>query len=209
MRFFTFRKHCKMVRPIEDDLLCVGATNTGKTELCLKLLECRPEDLKFLICQTLYWNNAYLTSKEIHDKKFLIIPPENIESLGVQKTLKGLSEKMAGVECIIIVDDCIAEKEIDSRKLPLSKIAKSWRQLKHSLRIITQRYPAVPRILRDQLSVVAILLLKGRRSFNQIIEENGGVIDASQVEEIRSHLNSRRYAATLIFTSGDRGLELL
>ena len=105
-----------MVRSMKGHLLCVGATNTGKTELNL-----RPETLKFLIYPTLHWNNTYLTSKKIHDKKFLIIPPENIESLIVQKILKGLSEIM-GVEYIFFVDDCIAENKIDSRKLPICKV---------------------------------------------------------------------------------------
>ena len=98
MRFFTLRKHCKMVGSIEGHLLCVGATNTGKAELCLKLLERRPEALKFHIFATLQRNNTYQDSKQMHDKNFLVIPPDTIERLSFQKTLKSLSEIMAGVE---------------------------------------------------------------------------------------------------------------
>ena len=58
---------------------------------------------------------------------------------------------MAGVECTSVVNDCIAEKETDSRKSPLRKIAVLGRDLKHSLRIVTQRYTTVPRIVLDPL----------------------------------------------------------
>ena len=72
---------------------------------------------------------------------------------------------MAGIETIMLVDDCIAEEGLDKRRSALAKPAISGRHRSHSQWVTTQRYTAIPsnhkpRLLRDQLDTVIIFPLK-------------------------------------------------
>ena len=58
----------------------------------------------------------------------------------------------------------------------------------------TQRYTAIPKLVRDQLDAVKMLPLKDWSTFNYIIEENGGSLDMATIEEVKNHLHYKPYA---------------
>ena len=63
----------------------------------------------------------------------------------------------------------------------------------------TQRYTAISRRVRNQLDTIIVLQLKDRASFNLIIEENEGLLGMATIEKIKNHLNSKPYAAVIIY----------
>ena len=72
----------------------------------------------------------------------------------------------------------------------------------------TERYTAIPRVVRDQLDTVIMLPLKDRTTFNLIIEENGGSLDIATIDEIKNHFHSIPYAAVITYP-GHKNIELL
>ena len=50
---------------------------------------------------------------------------------------------MAGIETIMLVNDCIAEEGLDKRRDALTKLAISGCHFSHSLWMTTQRYTAI------------------------------------------------------------------
>ena len=108
----------------------------------------------------------------------------------------------------MLIDDWIAEIGLDKRRSALAKLAISVRLHNHSPWMTTQRYTAIPRLVRDQLDTVIEPPLKDRASFNLTIDENGGSLDMATIEEIRNHLNSKPYAAVIIYP-GHKNISLL
>ena len=53
-----------------------------------------------------------------------------------------------------------------------------------------------------------MLPLKDKASFNLIFEENGSSLDITTIKEIRNHLNSKLYAAVIIYPR-HKNVELL
>ena len=88
---------------------------------------------------------------------------------------------MAGIDCIILIDECIADKGLDKRRSAFAKLAISGRHRNHSLWITTHRY--IVYHVRDQIYTLIIFKVKDRASFNIIIEENGALLENDTIEK--------------------------
>ena len=106
------------------------------------------------------------------------------KSFCLQKTFESISVTMASAESIMLIDDCIDEEVLHKRRNGLAKLVISGRHRDHSLWMPTQRYIAIPRLVRVQLYTVILLPLKDGVSFVLIIEENGGSVDIAAIDEI-------------------------
>ena len=108
----------------------------------------------------------------------------------------------------MLIDDWIAKIGLDKKRSALAKLPISVRLHNHSLWMTIQRYTAIPLLARDQLDTVIDLPLRDRASYNLINDENGGSLDMATIEEIRNHLNSKLYAAVIIYP-GHKSISLL
>ena len=116
------------------------------------LLKNRPTAQIFLFCPMVEFNSAYQNAEIFLDIRFHIIPPAWIKRAGLQKTLETISVILAGIESIMLIDDCIAEEGLDKKCSALAKLAISGCHRSHSLWMTTQRYHALFTINLIQLS---------------------------------------------------------
>ena len=74
-----------------------------------------------------------------------------------------LSELLRFLEVLFIIDDIIANKELDKRRQPLLELSISGRHQGHSLWLLTQSYTTIPKSLRKQAKAIFVWYPKERR----------------------------------------------
>ena len=95
-----------------------GQTGSGKTHLVLELIEKEYNkhfDFIIIICPTLRENSTYYAKEWIknNDKVWLIEPKDNL-----YQWIQKLSEMLRFLKVLFIIDDIIANKDLDKRRQP-------------------------------------------------------------------------------------------
>ena len=110
----------------------VGATNVGKTEYLLRIIETEYKNhFEFIVimCQTILDNNkTYISRKWIFDDKNVC----DVEGK-LNEWLKLFRNTLKGHQTLFIIDDCSAEGEINRKRDALSDLAFSSRHRNHYL----------------------------------------------------------------------------
>ena len=109
----------------------IGQAGCGKTHLVLELIEKEYKkhfDYIVIICPTLRENSTYHAKEWMkdNDKVWLVEPKENLYQWS--KKLSGL---LRFFEVLFIVDDIIANENLDKRIQPLSELSISSRHRGH------------------------------------------------------------------------------
>ena len=109
----------------------IGQAGCGKTHLVLELIEKEYKkhfDYIVIICPTLRENSTYHAKEWMkdNDKVWLVEPKENLYQWS--KKLSGLFRFF---EVLFIVDDIIANENLDKRIQPLSELSISSRHRGH------------------------------------------------------------------------------
>ena len=109
----------------------IGQAGCGKTHLVLELIEKEYKkhfDYILIICPTLRENSTYHAKEWIkdNDKVWLVEPKDNLYQWS--KKLSGL---LRFFEVLFIVDDIIANENLDKRIQPLSELSISGRHRGH------------------------------------------------------------------------------
>ena len=131
-----------------------GPTGCGKTHLVLELIE-KEYSKHFayiiIICPTLWWNKSYHSKNWIkNDDKVWLIEPKGKLYQWIEK----LSQLLAGLETLFIIDDAIADVGLDRRRQYLLELVISGRHRDHYLWLLTQSYSAIPKNLRRQAKAI-------------------------------------------------------
>ena len=108
-------------------------TGSGKTHLVLELIEKeynRHFDFIVIIGQTIRENSTYHAKEWIKtdDIVWLVDPKDNL-----YQWIKKLSELLRFLEVLFIIDDIIANKDLDKRRQPLLELSISGRHRGHYL----------------------------------------------------------------------------
>ena len=128
----------------------VGATNVGKTEYLLRILETEYKDhfgFIVIMCPTISVNNnTYLSRKWIFDYNNVLIVCDVEEKLNEWIKLFRNTSKFH--QTLFIIDDCPAEGEINKKRDALSELAFSGRHRNHYLWVLTQKYNSISQDVR-------------------------------------------------------------
>ena len=184
-----------------------GPTGCGKTQKVLDLLE-GPYKHHFdnivILCPTLRWNKTYLERSWVwkDDYVFLFEPSGDLLNL-----IEKLGKHLANEETLFIIDDCIAESELDKARGVLLRLAVSGRHKKHSLWMLTQRYTKVPLTVRDQLKQLFVWYPKNRGNF-EIINTENDVIDVKDLSGIKKQLRDGVHRYLFIRIAEPRSYEI-
>ena len=111
----------------------IGQAGCGKTHLVLELIENyynKHFDYIVIICPTLWENETYHAKEWIKndDNVWFVDPKDNL-----YQWIKKLSELLRFLEVLFIIDDIIANEDLDKRRHPLLELAISGRHRKHYL----------------------------------------------------------------------------
>ena len=157
--------------------LFTGTAGCGKTHLVLDFFEkeyVKHFDYTIIICPTLRWNKTYHSMDWIkNDGKFWPIEPRDRPYGWIEK----LSELLARLQTLFIIDDIIADEGLDKRRQSLLELAISGRHRDHYLWLLTQSYSAIPKDLRRHSKSIFVCYPKERGDLKMIHDENNVLTD--------------------------------
>ena len=173
--------------------LFIAPTGVGKTHLALDLLEKEYKnhfDFIIIICPTLKHNSTYRSRKWVWtDPEVILINPGNSLYGWIEK----IGNLLAGSKTLFLIDDIIANENLDKERQPLLELAISGRHKKHLLWLLTQSYTAIPKNIRRQAKMLYIWYPKIRTDLNTIHEENDITETPEELANVKKQLKLGKY----------------
>ena len=185
-----------------------GQTGCGKTHLVLDLIEKEYKthfDYIIIICPTLRVNKTYHVRDWIKNdgKVWLIEPKDNLF-----QWIGKLPQLLARFETLFIIDDILANKDLDKRRQPLLELYISGRHRSHYLWLLTQSYLVVPKNLRKQYKAIFVWYPKEKPDLRTIHDENDVLTD-DELVIARDFLKKSKYVCLQIQNKFPRRFKLL
>ena len=184
-----------------------GPTGVGKTHLVLDMIGTQYNkhfDKIIILCPTIRWNKTYIgRSWVIKDENVWLVEPKD----KLYDYIEKLSNLEAGNAVLFIVDDIIADKNLDKRRQSLLELAISGRHKNHYLWLLTQSYTAIPKNLRRQAKAIFTWYPKERGDIRTIHEEND-VLTNEELIVVKEHLKNVKEACLYIRNEHPRGFNL-
>ena len=184
-----------------------GPTGVGKTHLVLDMIETQYNkhfDKIIISCPTIRWNKTYIgRSWVIKDENIWLVEPKD----KLYDYIEKLFNLEAGNAVLFIVDDIIADENLDKRRQSLLELAISGRQKNHYLWLLTQSYTAIPKNLRRQAKAIFTCYPKERGDMRTIHEENN-MLTNDELIIIIEHLKNAKQACLYIRNECLRGFNL-
>ena len=176
-----------------------GQTGCGKTHLVLELTEKEYNkhfDFIAIICSTLRENSTYHAKEWIKtdDNVWLADPKDNL-----YQWIQKLSELLRFLEVLFVIDDIIANKDLDKTRQPLLELSILRRHRGRYLWLLTQSYKGIPRKLREQVKVI----------FVKMIHDENDVLTDDELVVARNFSKKSKHACLYIRNEFPRGFKLL
>ena len=137
------------------------------------------------------------------DNAWLVNPIDNL-----YQWIKKLSELLRFLEVLFIIDDIIANKDLDKRRQLLLEFSISGRHQGHYLWLLTQSYEGIPKNGRDQTKAIFVWYPKARIDLKMIHDENDVLTD-DELVVARKFLKKSKHACLYIQNEFPRGFRLL
>ena len=185
-----------------------GPTSVGKTHLVLDMIETQYNkhfDKIIILCPTIRWNKTYIgRSWVIKDENVWLVEPKD----KLYDYIEKFSNLEAGNGVLFIVDDIIADENLDKRRQSLLELAISGRHKNHYLWLLTQSYTAIPKNLRRQAKAIFTWYPKERGDMKTIHEEND-VLTNNELIVVKEHLKNVKQSCLYIRHEYPPGFNLL
>ena len=110
-----------------------------------------------------------------------------------------MSELLRSLEVLFIIDDIIANENLDKRRQPLLQLSISDRHRGRYLWLLTQLHFVIPKNLRKQAKAVFLWYPKERADLKAIHDENNVLTD-DELVVARDFLRESRYGSLYIQT---------
>src|SRR5271157_4413625 len=167
------------------NMLISGMTGCGKTHFVLDLLENEFKtkfDYIIIICATFIYNKTY-------NRKFIFTDPRIMPAI-VQDRLNEVLEKLIDVyknkteQTLIIIDDCANVNDAKIKATALTKLAFHGRHVNISTWILTQKYNAIVKDLRENIRMLVLFYDKDKESRDAAFKENDIGLCSAEKESI-------------------------
>ena len=176
--------------------ILVSATNVGKTEYLLRILETEYKNhFEFIVimCPTILDNNkTYLSRKWIFDDNnvFIVCGVEG----KLNEWIKLFRNTLKFRQTLFIIDNCSADGKINKKRDALSELAFSGRHKNHYLWVLTQKCNSISKDVREQLKWLCLFFTKDRDSFDDCLRENDVVLDRNERDRLKKCLQDKLYS---------------
>ena len=190
---------CSLPTSPHSAIVC-RQTGCGKTVFTLELLE-DPYRGVFrhivILCPTILHIKTYKDRLWIwaDSEVYVIDPGERLHDC-----LHAMYQVFQGEPTLYIIDDCSARKALTKKKDMLSELAFSGRHAGTSVWVLTQKYNAVLKDLREQTRWVAMFHCKDRDSFEDALSENDVIPSHEKRTAVRQLLAETRHGKLLLKT---------
>ena len=111
--------------------------------------------------------------------------------------IEKISNLLTGDKTLFLIDDIIADENLEKHCQPLLELAISGKHRGHSLWLLTQSYTAVPNNIRRQAKMLYIWYPKNRTDLNSIHEEND-VIGPEELARVKAQLKWGKYICLIM-----------
>ena len=112
--------------------------------------------------------------------------------------IRKLGKIFAGYKTLFIIDDIIADENLDKKRQPLLDLAISGRHKNHSLWLFTQSYTAIPKNLRRQIKMIYVWYPKNRGDLNLIHEENDVIETQEELMKVKQKLKAGKHTCLIL-----------
>ena len=121
-----------------------------------------------------------------------------------------MGKRFAGFKTLFLIDDIIADKNLDKRRYPLLDLAISGRHKEHLLcnHLLMQSYTAVPKNIRRQAKMLYIWYLKNRTDLNVIHEENDVIETPEELMNVKKQLKQGKHTCLIMIMEHPRAYEI-
>ena len=188
--------------------LLVASTGVGKMHLALDLLE---KEYKnhfhsiIIICPTLRYNKMYqLRNWILTDPYLILIEPGNYLYDWIEK----IGKLFAGFKALFLIDDIIADENLDKKRQPLLELDISGRHKGHSLWLLMQSYTALPKNIRRQAKMLYIWYPKSQTDLNIIHEENDVIETLEEFMNVKRKLKQCKHTCLIMRMEHSRAYKI-
>ena len=101
---------------------------------------------------------------------------------------------------LFVIDDCSAQKDINTKRKMLSFLAFSGRHYNQTIWIISQKYNSISKDVRENIKFLYLFACKDRDSFADCLRENDAIESLEERNEIRGILKSTKHAKLILKT---------
>ena len=122
--------------------------------------------------------------------------------------IEKISKLLAGSKTLFLIDDIIADENLDKRRQPLLELAISGRHKGHSLWLLTRSYTAIPKNIRRQAKMLYVWYPKNRTDLNIIHEEND-VIETEELANVKKQLKQGKHTCLIMRMEHPRAYRVL
>ena len=185
--------------------LFIAPTGVGKTHLPSDLLESEYKNhFDFIIIICPMHNETYRSRKWVWtDPEVILIEPGNQLYYWIER----IGKLLTGCKTLFLIDDIIADENLDKRHQLLLELAILGRNKGHSLWLLTQSYTAIPKNIRRQVKMLYIWYPKNRTDLNTIHEEND-VIEMEELANVKEKLKRGRHTCLIMRMEHPRAYEI-
>ena len=119
-----------------------------------------------------------------------------------------MSNLLTGFKALFLIDDIIADENLDKRRQPLLELAISGRHKEHSLWLLTQSYTAIPKNIRRQAKMIYVWYPKNRTDLNIIHEENDVIETPEELANVKRQLKLGKHTCLIMRMEHPRAYEI-
>ena len=148
-------------------------TNSGKTHFLLDLLENQYKnkfDYIFIICPTFHENKTYRRQWILNDPDVIPIIINNKLNEVIEIIFEKFKDEKE--QTLIIIDDCANLNDAKHKASALTKLAFHGRHANMSTWICTQKYNAIVKDFRENISMLVLFYDKDKDSRENAFSEN-------------------------------------
>ena len=112
--------------------------------------------------------------------------------------IEKIGNQFAGFKTLFLIDDIIADENLDKKRQHLLELARSGRYKEHSLWLLTQSYTAVPKNTRRQAKMFYVWYAKNRTDLNVIYEENDIIETPEELMNVKKKLKQGKHTCLIM-----------
>ena len=122
--------------------------------------------------------------------------------------IEKIGNLFAGFKTLFLIDDIIADENLDKQRQPLLELAISERHKGHSLWLLTRSYTAVPKNIRRQAKMLYVWYPENRTDLNTIYEENDVIEMQEKLANVKKQLKQGKHTCLIMRMEHPRAYEI-
>jgi len=192
---------------IPFNALIVGPTNSGKSRFVVDQLY-GPFRGKFdyivLICPTFTHNKTYHRLGENDPRMDVIVCEQPV----VERWLKLARWLSEGTNTLIILDDCVASKDVKGHTGKLVNLAFSARHMGISVWALTQKLTEITASFRENVAAIVLFYTPSARTTKAIFDDYAGELSPDDYRRLISKLKERKFSYLMFALRHPYGVKL-